>query len=144
MLLIQRILCPTDFSESAQQALELAAALARDYRAELLVCHVCAVPVAVIADGIALPMIPEDEASARARLESLQAYQPNVPLGREFLDGEPTEEILRLAEERDVDLIVMGTHGRTGVSRLLMGSIAEAVLRKATCPVLTVKSPPLT
>jgi universal stress protein A len=142
MLMIQRILCPTDFSESAQRALELAASLANDYKAELLVCHVCPSPVAMVADGVALPMIPEDADAARARLEAIKTHHAAVPLVHTFLEGDPAEEILRFAEQRHVNLIVLGTQGRSGLSRLLMGSVAEAIMRKASCPVLMVKAAP--
>jgi nucleotide-binding universal stress UspA family protein len=66
---------------------------------------------------------------------------PGVEAERRLEEGDPVEAILRVAEEIGADLIVMGTHGRTGLSRLFMGSVAEQVLRRAPCPVLTLKSP---
>jgi len=83
-----------------------------------------------------------DLREARVRLERLPVTGENVRAERQLVEGDPVSEILRVAREMPADLIVMGTHGRTGLERLLMGSVAEEVLRKATCPVLTVKRPP--
>ena len=84
---------------------------------------------------------PEVERNNRKLLEQVQPTKSNVQVEHRFLDGTPEKEIVDLADREQVDLIVMGTHGRTGLSRLLMGSIAEGVLRNAKCPVLTVKQP---
>ena len=90
-------------------------------------------------------MLPSeaDKELLRAELSRLQPRDPKVRVEHLLQAGEPVEEILRVAREGPCDLIVMGTHGRTGLSRLLMGSVAEAVVRTASCPVVTIKSPPL-
>jgi nucleotide-binding universal stress UspA family protein len=139
MLPIHTILHPTDFSEQSQSAFELACALARDYSAALVITHVVP-PVRVFApDGVAMPFPAEEPYDMHAKLAQLRPIDPGVSVDHRLLDGDPTTEILRLAESIHADLIVMGTHGSTGITRLLMGSVAEHVMRKAPCPVLTVR-----
>lgn len=77
----------------------------------------------------------------RASLAAVVPTDPAVPCIHKLMIGDPAEAIIQLAEADDVDFVVMGTHGRTGLTRLLMGSVAEAVVRRAPCPVLTVKQP---
>jgi nucleotide-binding universal stress UspA family protein len=141
MLPIHNILMPTDFSERATYAFHMASALARDHGASLTVLHVREIPALPFAEFGAVP--PADLPSREELLEKLARYEPaDAAINYEFIiaDGEPGEEIVRVATERDCDLIVMGTHGRTGLSRLLMGSVAERVVRRAPCPVLTLKT----
>jgi nucleotide-binding universal stress UspA family protein len=142
MLPIHNILVPTDFSDRAMHAFHLASALARDHRAELTVLHVRELPALPFAEFGAVP--PPDLPSRSDLMERLAKFEPpDESLHIEFViaDGEPGEEIVRVAKERNCDLVVMGTHGRTGLSRLLMGSVAERVMRRAPCPVLTLKAP---
>ncbi len=113
---------------------------ARDYDAELLVCFVEPWPAAAVVEGVALDL-PEGSFDAElARLEALGADDPDVRVVRRAVRGEVAAEILNLAADSAADLIVMGTNGRGGLSRLLLGSVAEAVLRKGPCPVLTVRA----
>jgi nucleotide-binding universal stress UspA family protein len=141
MLAVRSILHPSDFSERSQYALGQACALARAYDARLVLLHVVAMPVVLYGEG-ALPANPEElRAAARAQLDDLQVPFANARTDRRLEAGDPVEMILRLAQEMHADLIVMGTHGRTGLGRLLMGSVAEQIVRKASCPVLTVKTP---
>ena len=141
MLAIKTILYPTDFSEHSGYAFELACALARDYGARLIVLHVAEPPSLVYGEGL-LPPDPEVLfQKAREQLNRLRVPDANVRAERRFETGDPTSEILRVAREVPADLIVMGTHGRTGMGRLLMGSVTEQVSRQAPCPVLTVKTP---
>jgi nucleotide-binding universal stress UspA family protein len=141
MLAVRTILHPTDFSGPSRSALGLAWALARDYGARLIVVHVVAPPVVVSAEGVA-PLNPDEfRAAAREELGRLAVPCADVPVERRLEEGDAAAEILRAARESNADLIVMGTHGRTGLSRLLMGSVAEQVVRRASCPVLTVKTP---
>jgi nucleotide-binding universal stress UspA family protein len=87
-------------------------------------------------------VIPEDfEEQARAKLLQVTPPDPRIRVERKLLLGDAAHEIVELARKSKCDLIVMGTHGRTGLGRLLMGSVAEIVLRKSQCPVLTVKLP---
>jgi nucleotide-binding universal stress UspA family protein len=140
MLPIHTILHPTDFSERSAYALHLACALARDHGARLVLLHVFERPSMVYAEGIT----PADDMLNEKKAEFDQLTVPNVGGGipeRRLVEGDPASEILDIAREIAADLIVMGTHGRTGLSRFLMGSVAEQVVRKAGCPVLTVKAP---
>lgn len=139
MLPIHTILHGTDFSDRSNHALHMAAALARDYGARLVVLHVAATPPMVYSDGI-IPPVDLDRIVDQAREEFASLPLPANAV-RRFEEGDPEEVILRVAGEERADLLVLGTHGRTGMGRLLMGSVAERVLRKAQCPVLTVKMP---
>ncbi len=142
MFPIRTILHPTDFSECATEAFDLACLLARDYAARLLVLHVLEPPITALAGNEALPPLPEEygRAAREEALRRLQAPYASVQLERRLQEGQVIPEILRRAAETPCDLIVMGTHGRTGLSRLLLGSVAEGVLRQAPCPVLSVRA----
>jgi len=137
----QRILHPTDFSEPCDHAFRLACALARDHKSRVILFHVVPPPIVVYGEG-AIAMDPwETHESCAEKLRKLKAKEPRVEIEVRQGDGEAVPEILRIARETECGLIVMGTHGRTGLGRLLMGSVAEGVMRKAPCPVLTVKMP---
>lgn len=120
----------------------MACALTRDYGARLVVLHVVA-PLPPLAYGDVVP--PPDPESllreAKDHLERLEVRGADVRAERRLEEGDPVAEILRVAREIDASLIVLGTHGRTGLSRLLMGSVAEQVVRNAPCPVLTATAP---
>jgi nucleotide-binding universal stress UspA family protein len=141
MLPIHNILFPTDFSDRSVAAFHVACALARDHRAALTVLHVRDLPVTAFAEFGAVP--PPETPSRAEVMERLHEFEPPEGVNVEYFmaDGRPSEEIVRTAEEHNAELIVMGTHGRTGLGRLVMGSVAEEVVRKASCPVLTLKSP---
>jgi len=139
MLPIRTILHPTDFSDFSADAFHLACSLARDYGARLIVLHVEDVAVPMVGDGIMMPPPVMDLEPARDALRKIRPEDPIISVERYLIEGDPATEILQLARKTNADLIVMGTHGRTGVGRLLMGSVAERVLREAACPVLTVK-----
>ncbi len=132
MLPIQTILHPTDFSKPSDYALQVARALARDQVARLIILHVVSATLAVEKEGFGEQL---DE-------ELRRLPKPDAATGEEhrLVEGDPATEILRIAQDTNSDLIVMGTHGRSGLGRLLMGSVAEQVVRKASCPVLTVKA----
>jgi nucleotide-binding universal stress UspA family protein len=142
MLAIRTILHPTDLSPLSECAFRLACSLARDHGARLIVLHVSPLEV-LLAESPYVP--PPDPAqiweTLQEQLEMLQSPDPTVVVEHLLKEGNPAEEILRTAQDCDCDLIIMGTHGRTGVRRLLMGSVAEHILRRAACPVLTVKMP---
>lgn len=141
MLPIRTILHPTDFSEHSAHAFRLASALARDYDARLVVLHVIPAPVVAPFEG-PLPL-PEGETGPKVRERLLQVapHDPKVRMEHIIAQGDPVKEIIHAAKENQCDLIFIGTHGRTGLSRVMLGSVAEQVLRQAPCPVLTVKLP---
>jgi nucleotide-binding universal stress UspA family protein len=136
---LKKILFPTDFSHTGDAALEMASALARDSGATILIVHVEESPN-VYAGGefyYGIPNPPTEE--LRRMLEEVRPVDAGVAYEHRLLSGDPAGTIVRLAEEEDVDMIVLGTHGRTGLLRMLMGSVAEAIVRHAKCPVLTYK-----
>jgi nucleotide-binding universal stress UspA family protein len=145
MIRIRRILCPIDFSECSRRALDHALALAKWYDATLTVFHVCA-PVPVSAYATVASMIPasqvggEDLSDVRQAMQKFAAIEEGtrVPVGFEIGEGHAANEIIAAADAVDTDLIVLGTHGRSGFERFVLGSVTEKVLRKAGCPVLTV------
>jgi nucleotide-binding universal stress UspA family protein len=141
MLPIATILHPTDFSAPSELAFRLACALARDYGARLVLLNVSPPPMVVYGGG---PVPPDPWPSleeAKAKLRELENHAGHVRVESQVMEGDPVDMILRAAEETHSDIIVMGTHGRTALARLLLSSVAEMVLRKAPCPVLTAKSP---
>lgn len=139
-----RILVPIDFSPYSDAALSLATSLARDGGGTLVLAHVEVIPLSA-AGGEYLYAIPEPPTEELLdKLEHVMPPDSHVPVERRLLAGDPADAIIRLAESENIDLIVMGTHGRRGLRRLLMGSVAEAVVRAAPCPVLTVKQPAMT
>jgi nucleotide-binding universal stress UspA family protein len=142
MLAIRTLIHPTDFSWQSEAAFRMACALACDYRARLIVIHVQTPPSAVFGEiGTVLPESSELARELYARLTAVQPAELTIRVEHRLSQGDPAAEILRLAQETHCDLIVMGTHGRTGLARLLVGSVAEEVLRRASCPVLTLRSP---
>jgi nucleotide-binding universal stress UspA family protein len=141
MLPIHTVLHPTDFSERSWNALQLACALARDYHARLVLLNVVPRPIVAFGEGVVPPDPEVLSQTARDQLDGLARQCNGVEVERRVEDGDPAELILSVAEEAHADLIVMGTHGRTGLRRLIMGSVAEHVARRARCPVLTVTAP---
>jgi nucleotide-binding universal stress UspA family protein len=107
----------------------------------LVALHVLTHPEVAYTEGVILPPPEAYEERWRERLSRLQPPDPAVRLERRLVHGYPADKILRVAEESRCGLIVMGTHGWTGLNRLVMGSVAEQVARRAPCPVLTVKGP---
>jgi universal stress protein A len=140
MLRIYKILHPTDFSASAMRALELARSLARDHGATLIL--VTAVSPMVAMSEVVPPV--EDIGSqfdeANKDLKELADTITDVPVQYQAVFGMPGKVIKDAIDSTHADLVVMGNHGRSGLSRLLMGSVAEYVVRYAHCPVLTVKA----
>ena len=138
---IQTILYPTDFSECSQKALPVAFSLARDYRARLVVLHVASPPPFVAYSEFQKAL--QETGGYRQQLEGMlrECQLPECNAEFRLEEGEAATEILHVADAIPCDLIVMGMHGRSGLGRLFMGSVAESVLRKARCPVLTVSTP---
>lgn len=135
----KKILFPTDFSRSSDAPLEYATSLARDMGATLLLVHVEEPPLAYGGGEMYYGVAEPDYEALKKMLDNVKPADPAVPCERRLISGDPATAIVELAAAEKVDLIVMGTHGRTGLRRFLMGSIAEAVVRTAPCPVLTFK-----
>jgi universal stress protein A len=148
MLPVKRILCPTDFSEPSYEGLKAANELAEHFSAELCLVHVVAPVPMPMAQAPAVPEAfnvasyrTELEASAQRSLhEVVEQKLPKELRVRQIIGhGEAASEIVRIAEEETVDLIVIATHGLTGWRHLIFGSVAEKVVRLATAPVLTIR-----
>jgi nucleotide-binding universal stress UspA family protein len=141
MLPIRTILYPTAFSEHSGRVFQLACSMARDHGAQLYVLHVMPPPMAVYAGGTILPMPDSDKDKLWNQLRRFQDGDSRLRVQHLLVEGNPAETILRVIREIGCDLVLMGTHRRTGLGRLLMGSVAEQVVRKAPCPVMTIKIP---
>jgi nucleotide-binding universal stress UspA family protein len=141
---IATILHPTDFSRHSAYAFQLACLLAEGYGARVVALHVAPVhrPAAIAYRGSesASPYLDAYHASLWSELWRLEAPDRNVRVEHRLEQGIVTTEILRVSREIGSDLIVMGTHGRTGLTRFPMGSVAEQIVRTATCPVVTIKT----
>ena len=143
MISIRRVLCPVDFSDFSRNALDHAATIARWYEAHVTALHVLPSITAVLpptGDGLYPPLVFSDEdlLQFRTELDAFARQSGDRPMATAVVQGNVTGEILRVAHELPADLLVMGTHGRSGFDRLMLGSITEKLLRKAPCPVLTV------
>jgi nucleotide-binding universal stress UspA family protein len=144
MTLPTNILVPTDFSETADRALDYAIALAAKLGARIHVLHVIGIPALGVPElGVALTstMIDSLVRDNQAALDRLvDKHRSQATFGETVLrTGDARDTILQAAGEVHADLIVIGTHGRRGISRALLGSVAEAIVRTAPCPVLTVR-----
>jgi nucleotide-binding universal stress UspA family protein len=146
MIKLKKILYPTDFSESSLEALRYAVTFARDFKARLVLMHV--VNEKIFSEGLSLPRLEAPEAlgqemaaEAERQMRTLIPATERAGLDVEhvILRGMPFLEIIRYAKANDVDLIVIGTHGRSGMEHIIFGSTAEKVVRKAPCPVLSVR-----
>lgn len=151
MTTIRRILVPVDFSDGAQPALALAATMARTFGASIELLHIWQPPSLIPLTTVIVPTSPEaqplnveelarstagaqmKELATRLREQGVKQVQSRVGI------GSPAHEIVELAELGHFDLIVMGTHGRTGFAHAVLGSVAEKVVRRAKCPVLTAR-----
>lgn len=147
MITVKRILCPVDFSEHSRHALEYAVVLAGWYESEITVLHAFSMPIGVPVVPYGGAMLAEPAVATPAHRQQLQKsleefVEPmagrGVRLSLRVCEGTAVDQILAQATSDSADLIVIGTHGRSGFERLLLGSVAEKVLRKATSPVLTV------
>ncbi|MHC4197681.1 MAG: universal stress protein [Planctomycetota bacterium] len=147
MVNIKRILCPVDYSVSSSEAMKYAAHIAGEEGAKVCLIHV----VDVRSFGHESPLDlevpkPTPENLERVKKELVEdLFQEKGGKGVDVeaivVVGKPVEEILKAAKEQQIDMIVMGTHGRTGIPHVIVGSVAENVIRKASCPVLTVRHP---
>lgn len=147
MLKVEKILCPTDFSEPSFAALAVAVELARHFGAEIIVMHVLT-PIPVVEmpalhTGFNVAQYQERlQENLRQALDEVIAVRigGTVTARGLLVVGHPATDIVRVSHDEAVDLIVLSTHGRSGVGHLLFGSVAERVVRSASCPVLTIRS----
>ena len=145
MIKLKKVLVPTDFSESARHALTYGISFAREYEAELTLLHVVEnLTVGYASDLFPVPMaevFQEISGYARTELAKLgtEARAKSITVEEVVIQGKPSAEIMRFARETEVDMIVLGTHGKGMLDQALFGSTTERVVRRAPCPVLTVR-----
>lgn len=135
----KRILCPVDLTQTCQECVRVASALARECKAELVFLYV-AVPELPASSGAAISEVNEAVELERQALQQIHPTTSEVLHRHELVRGQPAASIVHYASQNGTDLIVMPTHGRTGFSRLILGSVAEEVLRHAPCPVLAIRA----
>jgi len=143
----KKILCPVDFSDASRSALQVASELARRFGGEVTVFHAYPLPGYTLPEGTVLPatgMLQElaeqtDALLVRWKAEAVADGAPKVSTAKAV--GEPAAEIVAAAEDGKYDAIVVGTHGRSGLAHMLLGSVAERVVRRAPMPVITVRPP---
>ena len=150
MIPLKRILLPTDFSNNAKSAQDYACELADQFGAQLHVLTVVQDAALILPETgmfltLPLPSVQEIVDSAEKELQNVldPAWASRHDVVLRVLVGTPFVEIVRYSQDQHIDMIVMGTHGRTGLNHVMLGSVAERVLRKSACPVLTVRSPEL-
>jgi nucleotide-binding universal stress UspA family protein len=142
---LKKVLVPTDFSDSARHALTYGTSFAREYEAELTLLHVVEnLTVGYASDLFPVPMaevFQEISGYAKAELAKLgaEARKRDVTVVEQVVQGKPSAEIIRVARESEADMIVLGTHGKGMLDQALFGSTTERVVRRAPCPVLTVR-----
>lgn len=141
MIQIKSVLCPTDFSPQSQTATQTALEFARRFNAKLMLLYIIEDPVIYLPmmESFPLPSQEQMETYAEERLENWvpTSDRGDLQIQHFWVHGNPTDEIVKFAAKSKADIIVMGTHGRSGVPHLLLGSVAENVCRHAPCPVLT-------
>lgn len=141
------ILCPIDFSESTQRVLDVGASIADRFAARIHLVHVWRLPTVGVLDGVAMvPAAAEIELLTTSLKEELARAAETITHPRDsvrthLVQGDAALEIVEIAAKNGCDLIVIGTHGRTGLAHLVMGSVAEHVVRRARVPVLVVPMP---
>ena len=138
MLPIRTIVHPTDLSEQWSHAFELAGALARDYDARLVLLHIAA-PAEAVGEAVLVPVHADNQEELRDTVPRSTEPHAEHRVQHRFAQGDAATEILRVAQEEQADLIMMSWHGRNGLGQL--GSVAQQVMRKAPCQVLTVEVP---
>lgn len=146
MIKLKRILFPTDFSSNAKCAQVYACELADHFHAELHILYVLQGLLFTVPEPGALLTTPAVDVNAeRKSVEQILNQQPDawqredLQVVRAIREGSPSVEIVKYAHENDMDMIVLGTHGHTGLTHIILGSVAENVVRKANCPVLTIR-----
>ena len=147
MIKLKKVLVPTDFSDGARQALKYGMSFAKEYGAELVLLHVVEnLTVGYASDLFPVPMaevLQEISGYAKSELAKLgdEARARGLSVQEQVMQGKPSAEIIRFASEHEIDVIVLGTHGKGMLDQALFGSTTERVVRRAPCPVLTVRKP---
>jgi nucleotide-binding universal stress UspA family protein len=145
MISLKKILCPIDHSDCSKEALKYAVSFAMKDEAKLYLLHI--IDVRSFSEGLEAmsQQIPDEETLEQLRTKLLdcipEEIRDDMDVEAIVIQGIPFAEIISAAREKEIDMIVIGSHGRTGISHMMLGSVSEKVVRKAHCPVLTVRQP---
>jgi universal stress protein A len=145
MISLKKILCPIDHSDCSKEALKYAVSLAMKDEAKLLLLHV--IDIRSFNEGLdaMTKQMPDEETLEQLRVKLIdcipEEIRDDMDIEAIVVQGIPFAEIISTAKEKEIDMIVIGSHGRTGLSHMMLGSVSEKVVRKAPCPVLTVRQP---
>ena len=143
MIVIKNILCPVDHSDCSKEALKYAVSFAIKDNSKLYLLHVIDIRTFDESINAMTPQIPDDKTLAQLKTKLLdcipEEIRDDMDVEALVVQGIPFVEIISTAKKNDVDMIVLGSHGRTGITHMMMGSVSEKVVRKAPCPVLTVR-----
>jgi universal stress protein A len=138
---MKHLLVPVDFSDHSLEAVRVASMLAAETKATIVLAHVWQPPPAY-PDGLSWASVMVDhEREAEHQLQQVVPTRLDVTCQRRLLVGDPAIELVKLADELPADMVIVGTHGRTGIARWVLGSVAEELMRRAHCPVLVCKLP---
>ncbi len=143
MISLKKILCPIDHSDCSKEALKYAVSFAMKDEAKLYLLHI--IDIRSFNDSLVAmsPQIPDEETLEQLRMKLLDCIPEDIrddmDVEATVIQGIPFAEIISTAKEKEIDMIVIGSHGRTGISHMMLGSVSEKVVRKAPCPVLTVR-----
>lgn len=144
MINIKNILCPVDHSDCSKEALKYAVSFAIRDKSKLYLLHV--IDIRAFGESITTmtPQMPDDETLKQLKTKLLdcipEEMRDDMDVEALVIQGIPFVEIISTAKKNDIDMIVLGSHGRTGIAHMMMGSVSEKVVRKAPCPVLTVRT----
>ena len=145
MISLKKILCPIDHSDCSKEALKYAVSFAMKEEAKLLLLHIIDIRSFNEELDAISKQIPDEETFEQLRIKLLdcipEAIRDDMDVEAIVIQGIPFVEIISTAKEKEIDMIVIGSHGRTGISHMMLGSVSEKVVRKAPCPVLTVRQP---
>jgi nucleotide-binding universal stress UspA family protein len=138
---INRILCATDFSDFSNQTVAFGTALAKEFRATLLICHIVELPFAAMYGEVQLdPIVHQERMAAYAHKQLIRLIDAkDIDWAPLVAVGHAADEIARLVTQEEVDLVISATHGNSGLKRLLLGSVTERLMRTLTCPLLIVR-----
>ncbi len=145
MISLKKILCPIDHSDCSKEALKYAVSFAMKDEAKLYLLHI--IDIRSFSEGLDAmsKQIPDEETLEQLRTKLLdcipEEIRDDMDIEATVIQGIPFAEIISTAKEKEIDMIVIGSHGRTGISHMMLGSVSEKVVRKAPCPVLTVRQP---
>ena len=139
--LFRKVLCAVDFSPSTTMTIEMARQIAEANKGTVILFHVVPMPIEAIGQPLMVEPIAGAEDDARKRINRIASESLSHSYEILVVTGDPASSIIESAREQNADLIVMATHGRTGISHFFLGSVAERVVRESSVPVMTVRAP---